>query len=149
MRFRSWTKKNGNTNVKLLNRVLGHHMRPVWPVCTMAESLPASGILLVGFSTILPQESQSTHTCFTEVENAISGYVPEYPINARLGSDLVTEKAMTWVTSVSCSSNCGATTCGWGHWVVSSFSHANHNYRQPDLCSIFIHDPKHAGLLFA
>uniref|UniRef100_A0A8C4X0C3 Zinc finger protein 865 n=1 Tax=Eptatretus burgeri TaxID=7764 RepID=A0A8C4X0C3_EPTBU len=32
---------------------------------------------------------------------------------------------------------------------VSSCSHASHNYRQPGLCSIFIHDPKHAGMLFA
>jgi len=32
---------------------------------------------------------------------------------------------------------------------VSSCSHASHKYRQSSLCSIFIHDPKHAGMLFA
>ena len=31
-----------------------------------------------------------------EVETAISDVVPEYLINARLGSDLVTENAMTY-----------------------------------------------------
>ena len=32
---------------------------------------------------------------------------------------------------------------------VSSCSHACHNERQPGLCSIFINDPKHPGMLFA
>ena len=31
-----------------------------------------------------------------EVENAVSGVIPEYPINAQLGLDLVAEKAMTY-----------------------------------------------------
>ena len=35
-----------------------------------------------------------------EAENTVSGMVPEYSINARFGSDLVTEKAMTWITCV-------------------------------------------------
>ena len=35
-----------------------------------------------------------------EVENAVSDVVPEYPINAQLGSDLVIKKAMIWITSV-------------------------------------------------
>ena len=86
-------KKNGNTNVKSLNRVLGHHVQPV---STMAESPLASGILKEGCSTILPREGQSTHTCLMEVENAVSGVIPKYPINAQLGSNLMTEKAMTY-----------------------------------------------------
>ena len=54
-----------------------------------------------------------------EVENAVSGVIPEYPVNARSGSDLVTEKAMT------CGYHqCHAhqtigqlhVLCGWGHY---------------------------------
>ena len=89
-------KKNGNTNVKSLNRELGHDVHPVRPACTEAWRLPASGLLQEGCGTILPRGSQSTHTCLMEVENAVSGVILEYPINARLGSDLVTEKAMTY-----------------------------------------------------
>ena len=42
------------------------------------------------------RESRSTRTCMMEVENAVSGIVPEYPVNPRLGSDLVTEEVMTY-----------------------------------------------------
>ena len=76
--------------------MLGHNVRPVRPVCAMASGPAASGILHKGCGTILPRGNQSTHTCLMEVENAVSGVILEYPINARLGSDLVTEKAMTY-----------------------------------------------------
>ena len=46
-------KKNGNTNVKSLNRAMGHHVRLVQPLCTVASSPPASGILQEGCGTIL------------------------------------------------------------------------------------------------
>ena len=89
----SWIKKDGNTNVKSLNRVLG---RNVQGLCTVESSPPAYGILQEECGTILPLESQSTHTCLMEVENAVSGVIPKYPINAQLGSNLMTEKAMTY-----------------------------------------------------
>ena len=41
-------QENGNINVKSLNRALGHHVRLVRPVCAMAFSPPASGILQEG-----------------------------------------------------------------------------------------------------
>ena len=47
-------KKNGNTNVKSLNRSLRYHVWPVWPVCTEASSPPSSGILQEGCGNILP-----------------------------------------------------------------------------------------------
>ena len=56
---------------------------------------------------------------------------------------------------MSCSSNHWATTRAlWvgtlgGGWWLPSCSHAHHNYGQPGLCRIFIHDPKHAGMLLA
>ena len=65
-------------------------MRPVRPVCAMAKSPQASGLLQKGCG-------QSIHTYLSmEVENAVSGVVPEYPISASLGSDLVTEKTMAY-----------------------------------------------------
>ena len=55
-------KKNGNTNVKSFNRVLGHHVQPVRPVCDVAYSSPASGILQERCVTILPEKvNQLTH----------------------------------------------------------------------------------------
>uniref|UniRef100_A0A8C4N514 C2H2-type domain-containing protein n=1 Tax=Eptatretus burgeri TaxID=7764 RepID=A0A8C4N514_EPTBU len=71
--YRGSGQTSGNTNV-----------RPVRPVCTMAWSPLASGILQEGCGTILRRESQSIHTCLIEVENTVSGVVLEYPTGCAL-----------------------------------------------------------------
>ena len=53
--------------------------------CMHRDSPPVSGILQEVCGTNLPREGQSTHTCLMEVENTVSGVIPEYPIHARLG----------------------------------------------------------------
>lgn len=58
-------------------------------------SSPTSGIWEEEYDTSLPTESQFTHVQLMEVEKAVPGVIPEYPIKAWLSSDLVTKKAMT------------------------------------------------------
>uniref|UniRef100_UPI00358DF408 deubiquitinase DESI2 isoform X1 n=1 Tax=Myxine glutinosa TaxID=7769 RepID=UPI00358DF408 len=76
--WRSWGRSFGAMPITSLTRtvttsqwlsrgVLGHHVQPVRPICAMASSPPACGILQEGCGTILPRESQSTHTCLTKV----------------------------------------------------------------------------------
>ena len=52
--------------------------------------------------TPVVQESTypSARTLLMEVESAVSGILPEFLINTGLGSDLVTEKALTCMESI-------------------------------------------------
>ena len=96
---------------------------------------------------ILPRENRSTLTCLKEVENAVSGVLPGYPRNARLGSDLVTEKA------VSCSSNHWETTCSVDGFIgggLSPLAVMQAIIVGNQACVVFLYvTPKHAGMLFA
>uniref|UniRef100_A0A8C4R2P4 Hepatic and glial cell adhesion molecule n=1 Tax=Eptatretus burgeri TaxID=7764 RepID=A0A8C4R2P4_EPTBU len=67
---------------KVINRVVENDVRPVRII---AWRPLASGIVQEGCGTILTQESQSAHSFLMEVENAVSGVIPEYPINVQLG----------------------------------------------------------------
>ena len=53
---------------------------------------PVSGVLQEEHNTTLPAESHSAHALLMGGDIAVSGVVPEYHINAQLGSDLVTKR---------------------------------------------------------
>ena len=72
----------GNTNIKCLNKVLGHHESPMQLQCTWHRFYKS---LSEGCYTILPQDIPSFYGFVMVLENAVSDATPETPISVQLG----------------------------------------------------------------